>query len=61
MWQLRWFSKLSRGDWDTRTESTLELSSTPEEFRLKESMTAWEGENIVFEKDWDHKIKRDLM
>jgi putative CocE/NonD family hydrolase len=61
VWQLRWFSKLSRGSWDTTTESTLELSSTADEFRLKESITAWEGEKIVFEKTWDHQIKRDLL
>jgi hypothetical protein len=61
VWQLRWFSKLSRGSWDTTTESTLELSSTADEFRLKESITAWEGEKVVFEKAWDHQIKRDLM
>ena len=61
VWQLRWFSKLSRGAWDTTTESTLELSSSADEFRIKESMTAWEGEKVVFEKAWDHKIKRDLM
>jgi hypothetical protein len=61
VWQLRWFSKLSRGSWDTTTESTLELSSTAGEFRLKESITAWEGEKIVFQKAWDQLIKRDLM
>lgn len=61
VWQLRWFSKISRGDWDTTTESSLELSSTAEEFRLKESMTAWEGEKVVFEKSWDHRIPRDLI
>jgi hypothetical protein len=61
VWQLRWFSKISRGEWDTTTESSLELSSTAEEFRLKESITAWEGEKVVFEKSWDHKIPRDLM
>jgi len=61
VWQLRWFSKIGRGDWDTTTESTLELSSTAEEFRIKESMTAWEGTKVVFQKAWDHTIKRDLM
>jgi uncharacterized protein len=61
VWQLEWFSKLERGDWNTTTRSTLELSSTPEEFRIKESIAAWEGEAQVFQKAWDHRIKRDLM
>ena len=61
VWQLRWFSKIGRGEWDTTTESTLELSSTTEEFRIKESIKAWEGEKVVFEKAWDQTLKRDLM
>jgi uncharacterized protein len=61
VWQLRWFSKIGRGDWDTTTESTLELSSTAEQFRIKETIKAWEGEKVVFEKAWDQTIKRDLI
>ena len=61
VWQLEWWSAISRGDWVTRTRSTMELSSTPEEFRIKESLSAWDGETRVFEKHWDHKIPRDLM
>jgi len=61
VWQLRWFSKLTRGDWDTMTESSMELSSTAEEFRIKESITAWEASKPVFERSWDNRIKRDLI
>jgi putative CocE/NonD family hydrolase len=61
VWQLEWWSAISRGDWVTRTRSTLELSSTPEEFRIKESMTAWEGEKRIFEKHWDQQVPRDLL
>jgi predicted acyl esterase len=61
VWQLEWFSKLDRGDWNTTTRSTLELSSTAEEFRIKESIAAWEGDTQVFQRAWDHRIKRDLM
>jgi putative CocE/NonD family hydrolase len=61
VWQLEWWSSLARGDWVTRTRSTVELSSTAEEFRVKESMTAWEGEKQVFHKSWDQKIPRDLL
>lgn len=61
VWQLEWFIKLERGDWNTTTRSTLELSSTAEEFRIKESIAAWEGEAQVFHRAWDNRIKRDLM
>jgi putative CocE/NonD family hydrolase len=61
VWQLEWFSKLRRGDWDTTTRATLEITSTAEEFRIKESVSAREGATQVFERAWDHRIKRDLM
>jgi uncharacterized protein len=61
VWKLEWFSNLQRKGWDTKLLSTLELSSTPEEFRIQESIHAHEGDTLVFEKKWDTKIKRDLM
>lgn len=61
VWKFEWYSTLKRGDWDTTTRSTVELTSTETEFHLKESMTALEGEKVVFEKAWDHHIKRDLV
>jgi hypothetical protein len=61
VWQLDWWSAISRGDWVTRTHSSVELSSTPEEFRIKESLTAWDREERVFQKVWDQKIPRDLL
>jgi putative CocE/NonD family hydrolase len=60
-WTLEWFSRLKRGDWDTTLRSSMELTSTAEEFRIKESIHALEGDKTVFERQWDHRIKRDLM
>jgi uncharacterized protein len=61
VWRLEWFSQLKRGDWDTTTRSTLELTSTAEHFRMQESIQALEGEKVVFERHWDNKIERDLL
>jgi uncharacterized protein len=61
VWKLEWFSHLQRKGWDTTLRSTLELTSTPEEFRIKESIHALEGEATVFERSWDNRIKRDLI
>ncbi len=61
VWRLEWFSGLARADWDTELRSTLELTSTPEHFRIKESIRATEGGKVAFERRWDHLIKRDLM
>lgn len=61
VWQVEWWSAISRGDWVTKTRSTLELSSTPTEFHIRESMTAWDADKAIFEKHWDTAIPRDLM
>jgi len=61
VWRLEWFSRLTRARWDTTVRSTLELTSTADEFRIQESIHALEGETPVFERHWDNRIKRDLM
>ena len=61
VWKLEWFSHLKRGEWDTTLRSTLELTSTAEEFRMKESIHALEGDQVVFERQWDNRIRRDLV
>jgi len=60
VWKLEWFSRLKRGDWDTETRSTLELTSTPDDFHLRETMNAKEGGKTVYQRAWDNVIKRDL-
>jgi hypothetical protein len=61
VWRIDWFITLRRDDWYTTTRSALEIGSTETEFHLKESITAFENEKVVFEKAWDNHIKRDLM
>jgi len=60
-WTVEWTRQIKRGDWNIRTRSTVELTSTPDEFRMKESIAAWEGEKQVFTRAWDTAIKRDLL
>jgi len=61
VWTVEWVRQLKRGNWNTKITSTVELTSTAEEFRMKESVGAWEGSATVFERAWDTRIKRDLM
>jgi hypothetical protein len=61
VWRMEWFQQYKRGDWDTTTRSTMELSSTAEEFHLKESLQALEGDKITFERSADNRIRRDCM
>ncbi len=60
VWKLEWFATFKRGDWDAETRSTLELTSTPENYRLREAIRAKEGDKVVYERAWDNTIKRDL-
>ncbi|HLY58143.1 MAG TPA: CocE/NonD family hydrolase, partial [Stellaceae bacterium] len=46
---------------DCTVVSTFELTSTVDEFRLRESITATKGTEQVFTRAGDHTIKRDLM
>jgi putative CocE/NonD family hydrolase len=61
VWTHRSRSSWTRGDWDCAVEATCELRSTPDEFRLSESLTARRGDTIVFETRTDSRIKRDLV
>ncbi len=49
-----------RGDWDT-TVVAAELTSTADQFRLRESIEALEGGKTIFERSWDNTIARDCM
>ena len=37
------------------------MTSTAETFHIKEFVQATEADKVVFERHWDHAIKRDLM
>jgi hypothetical protein len=61
VWKQQTRSVMKRGAVEITMESSFELTSTQEEFRLKESLRGLEGEMVVFNREWDQTIKRDLM
>jgi hypothetical protein len=61
LWTHRAQSSWTRGDWDCAVEATCELRSTPCEFQLSESLTAWRGETLVFETSTESRIARNLV
>jgi putative CocE/NonD family hydrolase len=60
-WMGGFTTSYQRPDWNTSIHGAFELTSTAENFHLKEFVQAKEGDKIVFERHWDHSIKRDLM
>jgi hypothetical protein len=58
---MEWTTGIKLGMWDTTTRGAVELRSTPTHFHVKESIHAWEGSKIIYEKAWDNRVRRDLM
>jgi predicted acyl esterase len=61
VWRVESSTHMKRGAWDTTVVAAAELTSTAEEFHLKESIRALEGDKIVFERAWDNTIPRDYL
>ena len=52
---------MRRGDWEVRVEARTRLSATREHFVLQAWLTAQEGEEEVFVREWEQRIERDLV
>ncbi|MEJ2760779.1 MAG: CocE/NonD family hydrolase [Gammaproteobacteria bacterium] len=50
---------LRRKDWSVRTETSTVLTSDTHSFRILATLDAYEGEQRVFSRNWDHRIPRD--
>lgn len=58
---IRWEQRLSRGDWRVRTVAETEMTSTAAGLRMVARLTAWEGEDVAFERTWDETVARDFI
>jgi hypothetical protein len=50
---------LSRNEWSVRTETFTAIRSDRENFHLTARVEAYEGEKLLFERDFEEKIRRD--
>jgi hypothetical protein len=58
----RYISWMQRGDWSIRTEAESELRCDAENFYIKATVRAYEGEELINQRDWDEiSIPRDHM
>ena len=60
-WRDRQDVRYLRGDWDCRIEVEVGVTSTVGDFRVVESLKAWRGERLVFEREHRTTVPRDLM
>jgi putative CocE/NonD family hydrolase len=58
---LAWTIKRERGDWRVRIEAKIELRCTADAFLVRQSLSAFEGETLLFARDCDREIARDLV
>lgn len=56
-----WSMETLRGDWIVRTETYSSLSATKSHWLVSGRPEAYEGDSLVFAKDWSQKIKRKLV
>lgn len=57
----RWRIDMRRGDWSVRTLSEAWMECTATEWLLRARVTAWEGDEILSERDFEHRVPRDFM
>ncbi|WP_236019184.1 CocE/NonD family hydrolase [Fuscibacter oryzae] len=53
-----WEQRLSRGDWSVRTRAEAEMTGTATHLRMTARLTAWEGERVVFDRNFDDEVSR---
>ena len=56
-----WEQRLARGDWAVRTVADAEMTSTATHLRMKATLTAWEGEAVIFERSYDEEVERRFV
>ncbi|MCD6009323.1 CocE/NonD family hydrolase [Halomonas sp. IOP_31] len=56
-----WERHFRRGDWQVRTVTRTLMTSDADNFRLRATLDAYEGDSRVFAKSWDEEIPRDLV
>ena len=56
-----WAQRLSRGDWQVRIQSQSEMTCTATGLRMTARVTAYEGDALVFSRDYDETVARRFV
>lgn len=56
-----WIEEMERGDIRLRTETRCEMWSDAKEFHLKARLEAYENDRLIYERDHEDRVARDLM
>jgi predicted acyl esterase len=58
---ITWEQRLSRGDWRVRTRAETVMTASVTHLRMQATLTAWEGETVIFQRDWDEEVERKFV
>lgn len=56
-----WTQCLSRGDWQVRTQTHAEMRTTADALQFYAKLQAWEGETLVFEREFSQDVSREFV
>ncbi|WP_416139463.1 CocE/NonD family hydrolase [Halomonas sp. HK25] len=56
-----WQRSFKRGDWEVHTLTRTLMTSDPDNFRIRATLDAWEGDTRILARTWDEIIPRDLV
>ncbi|WP_372614594.1 CocE/NonD family hydrolase [Halomonas sp.] len=56
-----WRRSFKRGDWEVHTLTRTLMTSDPDNFRVRATLDAWEGDTRLYARTWDETIPRDLV
>jgi hypothetical protein len=59
--ECHWTEERARGDWKVRTETHSAMRASKTHWHVTGRLEAYEGEQLIFSRDWDKKIKRKLL
>ncbi|MGR3659818.1 MAG: CocE/NonD family hydrolase [Paracoccaceae bacterium] len=58
---IHWSDTLRRGNWSVRTETNSWMRSDAENFYISAKIEAFEGDDLIFEQEFDKTLPRDLV
>ncbi len=56
-----WEQRLRRGDWAVRTRAEAEMTCTATHLRMTATLTAFEGDEVIFTRSWDDQVERRFV
>ena len=52
---------IGRGEWQTRTQGHLRMTSTPDDFVVEARLEAFENDSSVLKREWNFRVPRDAF